>query len=93
MRQNRIVGEQAVRLDDGRWLIRAAIALASGLLLVRLVVIGKLGFFPDEVYYWVWSQHLAFGFFDHPALPESCGSTCRIATSRSTSLASGSGWF
>ena len=21
---------------------------------------------PDEAYYWVWSRHLAGGYFDHP---------------------------
>ena len=26
------------------------------------------GLLEDEAYYWVWSQHLAFGYFDHPPL-------------------------
>jgi hypothetical protein len=27
---------------------------------------GSLRVAEDEAYYWVWSQHLAWGFFDHP---------------------------
>lgn len=68
MRQDGIIAGQAVCLDDGRSLVRAAIVLASALLLVRLVVIGQLGFFADEAYYWVWSQDLAFGYYDHPPI-------------------------
>ena len=26
------------------------------------------GFAPDEAYYWDWSRHLGFGYFDHPPL-------------------------
>lgn len=26
------------------------------------------GLHPDEAYYWVWSRHLALGYFDHPPM-------------------------
>ena len=34
--------------------------------LVRLVFAALIPIFPDEAYYWVWSRHLAAGYFDHP---------------------------
>jgi 4-amino-4-deoxy-L-arabinose transferase-like glycosyltransferase len=39
------------------------VALAVAL---RLVVAGRLPLVEDEAYYWVWSRHLAWGYFDHP---------------------------
>jgi 4-amino-4-deoxy-L-arabinose transferase-like glycosyltransferase len=38
----------------------AAVALAW------LVAALAVPLFPDETYYWVWSRHLAAGYFDHP---------------------------
>ncbi|MFT4977478.1 MAG: 4-amino-4-deoxy-L-arabinose transferase-like glycosyltransferase, partial [Myxococcota bacterium] len=32
----------------------------------RLVCAGWLGLSEDEAYYWVWSERLAAGYFDHP---------------------------
>ncbi|MCW5698170.1 MAG: glycosyltransferase family 39 protein [Bauldia sp.] len=52
--------------DDG--IVRAAIWLTLGLLAVRLLTIGEFGLFLDEAYYWVWSQHLAASYYDHPPL-------------------------
>jgi len=46
--------------------------LAYGLLLalfiVRFFYIGSMDLAPDEAYYWDWSRHLGFGYFDHPPL-------------------------
>ncbi len=36
------------------------------LFLVRLWLSVFAGVHPDEAYYWVWSQHLSWGYFDHP---------------------------
>ena len=33
---------------------------------VRLILAANLGLIEDEAYYWVWSRHLAAGYFDHP---------------------------
>lgn len=52
--------------DDS--IVRAAIWLTLGLLAVRLLTIGEFGLFLDEAYYWVWSQHLAASYYDHPPL-------------------------
>ncbi|HSU68866.1 MAG TPA: glycosyltransferase family 39 protein [Tepidisphaeraceae bacterium] len=38
------------------------------LLVFRLVYGGLLQLVPDEAYYWVWSRHLAMGYFDHPPM-------------------------
>lgn len=41
-------------------------ALVVGLTLLRLWLAGRLGLVEDEAYYWVWSQRLSAGYFDHP---------------------------
>lgn len=54
-----------IRLSDP-WARAVAITLAAGLL--RLVVAALTPLFPDETYYWEYSRHLAFGYYDHPPL-------------------------
>ncbi len=43
-----------------------AIALAAGAL--RLLLFLRLDLYADEAYYWLWSRHLAAGYFDHPPM-------------------------
>jgi undecaprenyl-diphosphatase len=43
----------------------AVIAFATAL---RFIVGSRLPLLPDETYYWDWSRHLAFGYFDHPPM-------------------------
>jgi 4-amino-4-deoxy-L-arabinose transferase-like glycosyltransferase len=38
------------------------------LILLRAVVAGMLPLSADEAYYWLWSKHLAWGYFDHPPM-------------------------
>ena len=38
------------------------------LLLLRAVMAAKLPLSADEAYYWLWSKHLAAGYFDHPPM-------------------------
>ncbi len=45
------------------WQTLAIIVIAT---LVRLAVAAKVPLVEDEAYYWDWSRHLAFGYFDHP---------------------------
>lgn len=45
---------------------RLALALLVGTAVIRLVLAALVPLFPDEAYYWVWSRHLAAGYFDHP---------------------------
>lgn len=54
----------AARLDSPP-LGLALLALAATLGL-RLLVAAELPLVEDEAYYWVWSRHLAWGYFDHP---------------------------
>lgn len=55
-----------------RW--RAFILPLWVLLLITVALAGNvagwlgLGLLPDEAYYWVWSQRLQGGYFDHPPL-------------------------
>jgi 4-amino-4-deoxy-L-arabinose transferase-like glycosyltransferase len=44
------------------WIILGAMTV------LRLLLIAKLGLGDDEVYYWVWSKHLALSYYDHPPL-------------------------
>lgn len=37
-------------------------------LAVRLIYGAVVQLVPDEAYYWVWSRHLAAGYFDHPPM-------------------------
>jgi 4-amino-4-deoxy-L-arabinose transferase-like glycosyltransferase len=55
-------------IDDSRWVVRLAVLLTAGLLVARLLAIGQFGFFADEAYYWLWSENLAFGYYDHPPM-------------------------
>lgn len=42
--------------------------LIAGLIAVRLVVAAVLPLSFDESYYWLWSKHLAAGYYDHPPM-------------------------
>ncbi|MDG1484368.1 MAG: glycosyltransferase family 39 protein, partial [Myxococcota bacterium] len=45
---------------------KAAVVLILAAVLVRVMLSGAFGLSEDEAYYWVWGQHLAAGYFDHP---------------------------
>ena len=51
------------RLKSIPWL-----PLILGLTLLRLITAASMDLVPDEAYYWLWSQHPAFGYFDHPPM-------------------------
>ena len=50
--------------DQRSW--RWALGLVAAGVLARLVLALLVPPFPDETYYWEWSRHPAFGYFDHP---------------------------
>lgn len=52
------------------WLLPCAL-----LLILQLVLAGSMGLAHDEAYYWLYSRHLDWGYFDHPPL---VGLTIRI---------------
>lgn len=45
-----------------------ALWLATGLILLRIVIAVRVPILDDEAYYWLWSHHLAWGYPDHPPL-------------------------
>ena len=46
----------------------AAVAVIAIATLLRVLVGARLPLVPDETYYWEWSRHLSFGYFDHPPM-------------------------
>ncbi len=53
----------AARQTESMWL-----AALLGLTLLRLILAATLPLSPDETYYWLWSQHLQAGYYDHPPM-------------------------
>ncbi len=58
---------------DSRWQSipdrRHSIALLiAGFTLLRLLLAAAVPLLPQEAYYWSWSRHLDWSFFDHPPL-------------------------
>ena len=47
---------------------RVSLALVLVLIVMRGVVAALLPLSADEAYYWLWSKHLAAGYFDHPPM-------------------------
>ncbi|HWA91377.1 MAG TPA: glycosyltransferase family 39 protein [Rhizomicrobium sp.] len=45
-----------------------AVALVAALIALRVVAGAVLPLSADEAYYWLWSKHLAFGYYDHPPM-------------------------
>ena len=47
---------------------QAWLAALAGLTLLRLVLAALIPLSPDETYYWLWSRHLATGYYDDAPL-------------------------
>jgi 4-amino-4-deoxy-L-arabinose transferase-like glycosyltransferase len=47
---------------------RISVILILTLTLLRAIMAAQLPLSADEAYYWLWSQHLAAGYFDHPPM-------------------------
>jgi hypothetical protein len=56
------------RPGDEATLARRTAAIVAGLLLMRLVAALYTPLMCDEAYYWMWSNHLAGGYYDHPPM-------------------------
>ena len=48
--------------------MRVALLVLLALTVLRLVLAAYLPLAPDEDYYFLWSRHLQFGYFDHPPM-------------------------
>lgn len=58
---------------DSRWRAipdrpHAIALLITGFTALRLLLAATVPLLPQEAYYWSWSQHLAWSYFDHPPL-------------------------
>jgi 4-amino-4-deoxy-L-arabinose transferase-like glycosyltransferase len=47
---------------------RQAVSITMVATALRMALAATLPLVADEAYYWEWSRHLAFGYFDHPPL-------------------------
>jgi hypothetical protein len=47
---------------------RGIVALIAALTVVRFIAANRAGLLWDEPYYWMWSRHLAAGYYDHPPM-------------------------
>ena len=57
----------AAGADDAR-LVRNVWLTIAGLVVVRLIAAAVTPITFDEAYYWMWSKHLAGGYYDHPPM-------------------------
>src|SRR5690242_6300149 len=53
--------------QDARLARNTALAVVA-LVLMRLVAAALTPLTFDEAYYWIWSKHLAGGYYDHPPM-------------------------
>ena len=56
-----------MRANEGR-LVRDTTLMILALVALRLVAAAWTPLTFDEAYYWMWSKHLAFGYYDHPPM-------------------------
>src|SRR6266478_6109584 len=52
---------------DGRFVRNTSLAILA-LVALRLVAAAWTPLTFDEAYYWMWSKHLAGGYYDHPPM-------------------------
>lgn len=50
------------------WPLTVGLVLAVTLVRIAALFISRLELYPDEAQYWVWSRHLAFGYFSKPPM-------------------------
>ena len=63
--------DAAYRVTERLWWgigVRGIVILVAVLTLIRLWAADHAELLFDEPYYWLWSQHLAPGYFDHPPM-------------------------
>jgi 4-amino-4-deoxy-L-arabinose transferase-like glycosyltransferase len=56
------------RAGEGMIPARVSLLGVGVLILLRGVMAGLLPLSADEAYYWLWSKHLAAGYYDHPPM-------------------------
>jgi dolichol-phosphate mannosyltransferase len=58
---------EAADEPESRWRM-LTIGIVSYLFALRLIYLGQAELLPEEAYYWNYSQHLDFGYLDHPPM-------------------------
>ena len=53
--------------NEGR-LVRNTVLTILALVVLRLIAAAWTPLTFDEAYYWMWSKHLSFGYYDHPPM-------------------------
>ena len=62
------LGATGVRWQDVAQRRHAITWLVAGFTLLRIALAARLPLVPEEAYYWSWSRHLDWSYFDHPPL-------------------------
>src|ERR1700710_3244772 len=53
--------------NEGRFVRNTAVTILA-LVALRLIAAAWMPLTFDEAYYWMWSKHLAGGYYDHPPM-------------------------
>jgi 4-amino-4-deoxy-L-arabinose transferase-like glycosyltransferase len=61
-------GRVGLAASEGETALRVGLAAIATLILLRFVLAGTANLAEDEAYYWLWSTHLATGYYDHPPM-------------------------
>jgi 4-amino-4-deoxy-L-arabinose transferase-like glycosyltransferase len=54
--------------SSGETALRAGLGAIAVLIVLRFVLAATANLAEDEAYYWLWSTHLATGYYDHPPM-------------------------
>ncbi len=54
--------------DNEPWLVKLVVGAVLLLAVLRLIIAPWTELLPEEAYYWMYSQHPAAGYFDHPPM-------------------------
>jgi 4-amino-4-deoxy-L-arabinose transferase-like glycosyltransferase len=54
--------------SEGETALRVGLAAIAVLILLRFALAATANLAEDEAYYWLWSTHLASGYYDHPPM-------------------------
>ena len=70
-----VEGQSALRVNgigsaasEGESALRIGLAAIAVLIVLRFVLAATADLAEDEAYYWLWSTHLASGYYDHPPM-------------------------
>ena len=62
------VGRLGSAASEGETALRIGLAAIAVIILLRFVLAATANLAEDEAYYWLWSTHLASGYYDHPPM-------------------------